>query len=307
MESIAQLGKSPIYFKTMCTNQRTIIVNKEEVTVKCGQCDTCRKERAQEWAIKLINESNYHKKACFITLTFDNKILLDKNSKAAKYGANASFVFNINNSKEYFKKFIKRLRKKFSDKSITFYHVGEYGEKTKRPHHHAIIYGINFEEDRFEMEKSKSGKTQYFSKTLSELWACGRTSIQDINKANTIYICQYSLKKFKNNELNKRYKSIMSFSNRSKISTKWVRRNKEEIIKGYIKDADGKKYRVPKSYINNLKNSNIKKDQEIYAKYEENIMDRILNNSNRELVEQQRIKEEQMRIRNNLFNKSRDF
>lgn len=110
----------------MCTNPLKILVNNEYVTVKCGKCDTCRTEKAQDWAIKLINESKYHKKASFITLTFDNKILLDKNSKAAKMGANPSFVFNIENSKEYFKKFIKRLRKKFPDKRITFYHVGEY-------------------------------------------------------------------------------------------------------------------------------------------------------------------------------------
>lgn len=107
----------------MCTNPMKIIVNKEEYTVKCGKCDTCRKEKAQDWAIKLINESKYHKKASFVTLTFDNKICRQGN----KYGAEAKFIFNIENSKEYFKKFIKRLRKKFSDTKITYFHIGEYG------------------------------------------------------------------------------------------------------------------------------------------------------------------------------------
>lgn len=290
----------------MCTNPQKITVNGEEITVKCGKCDTCKRERQQQWAIKLINEAKYHKKACFITLTFDNKILLDKNSKAYKYGANASFVFNINNSKEYFKKFIKRLRKKYYEKNITFYHVGEYGEKTKRPHHHAIIFGINFEEDRTEMQLSKTGKTQYFSKTLSELWACGRVSIQDLNSNNTIYICQYTLKKFKNNELNKRYKSIMSFSNRSKMNIKWARRNATEIIKGYLSDLDGKKYKIPKSYLENFKNSE-KKYQEIYRQYEENLMEQIGKLSSNELLKQQKIKEEQLRIRARINNKTRDF
>lgn len=218
----------------MCTNPLKIVVKGEEVTVKCGKCDTCKREKSQEWAIKLINEAKYHKKACFITLTFDNSILLDKNSKAYKYGANASFVYHIDNSKEYFKKFIKRLRRKFEGTSITFFHVGEYGEKTHRPHHHAIIYGINFDEDRIQIQNSKSNKPQFYSKTLNELWACGRTTIQDLNSNNTIYICQYSLKKFKNNELNKKYKTVMSFSNRTKMNVKWARRNRNEIIKGYL-------------------------------------------------------------------------
>lgn len=89
----------------MCTNPQKIIVNNEEITVKCGKCPTCRKQKAQEWAIKLINERKYYKKACFITLTFDNKILGNKKSKAvAKYGAKAGFVLKTDYSMEYFKK-----------------------------------------------------------------------------------------------------------------------------------------------------------------------------------------------------------
>lgn len=106
----------------MCTNPIKITQNREEYTVKCGKCPTCRRERTQEWAIKLINEAKYHKKASFITLTFDNKILLNGN----KYGADASFIYHIENSKEYFKKFIKRLRKRYKEKKLTYYHVGEY-------------------------------------------------------------------------------------------------------------------------------------------------------------------------------------
>lgn len=292
----------------MCTNPIKINVKKEtgieEITIKCGKCPTCQREKASEWAIKLINEAKYHKKACFITLTFDNKILLDRNSKAHKYGANASFVFNINNSKEYFKKFIKRLRKHYKDKAITFFHVGEYGEKTKRPHHHCIIYGINFEEDRREIEKSKSGKTQYFSKTLFDLWACGRISVQDLNTSNTIYICQYSLKKFKNNIHNKKYRPIMSFSNRSKYNVKWCRRNYEQIAKGYLEDKDGKKYRIPKSYLKNLSEDKGKR-RKAYEEYEEKLYKRIYEGETKEFIKQQKIKEEIIAMRER--EKSRDF
>lgn len=291
----------------MCTNPLKITVNNEEYTVKCGKCDTCRKERTQDWAIKLINEAKYHKKACFITLTFDNKILLDKNSKAYKYGANPSFVYNINNSKEYFRNFMKRLRKKFEGRRITFYHVGEYGEKTHRPHHHAILFGVNFEEDRKEAELSKSGHPQLYSETLSELWACGRCRLQDINPNNIIYISQYSLKKFKNNKLNKQYKSIMSFSNRSKMSCKWVRRNYKEITKGYINDGDGKKYKVPQSYKINLKNSEEEKYRKAYREYEQNLLERIGDIDTTELIRRQKAKEEITKLRMSNMNKCRDF
>lgn len=283
----------------MCTNPRKLLINGEEVTVKCGKCLVCKRRKQMEWSIKLINEAKYHKTACFITLTFDNRILLDKQSRASKFGANASFIFNINNSKDYFTKFIKRLRKHYKDKAISYFHIGEYGEKTKRPHHHAIIYGIDFSEDRIEMERSKSGKTQYHSQTLYNLWACGRVSIQDLNPHNTAYICQYSLKKFKNNELNKQYKTIMSFSNRNKMSVRWARRNQNRtnIIKGYLTDDENKKYRIPRSYLENFKNSDKILYKETYRQYEENLMNKFENISDKEYLEKMKIKEEILEIR----------
>lgn len=234
----------------MCSNPITIKINGEEKKVKCGKCEICRARRAKDWSIRLICEAKYHKKVSFITLTFDNKILLSKDKKINKYKAETSFIFHINNSKEYFKKFIKRLRKKYKDKYISYYHIGEYGEKTKRPHHHAIIFGINFEEDRKETNRSKTGHIQYESTTLNELWGAGKCTIQDANENNIIYSAQYINKKQK---MDKRYKSIFSFSNRSKISQKWAIRNHQELRKGYIETKDKKKFPIPETFKNLIK------------------------------------------------------
>lgn len=292
----------------MCTNPRKLIINKEEVIVKCGKCDTCKRQKAQDWAIKLINESLYHKESCFITLTFDNKILLDKNSKAVKkYGANAGFVFKTDYSMKYFQKFIKRLRKKFPEKRISYFHVAEYGEKTHRPHHHAILFGINFKEDRKECQISKSGHPQMYSETLQSLWACGNTTLQDCNSNNIIYIAQYSLKKFKNNELNKKYDTKMTFSNRCKMNVKFIRRHPENIKKGYIQDKDGKRYKIPRSYLKNLKEETIPKYYEAYREYEENLMEYLANNSDTDIIKKEKIKEAIIQKRNKNFNKCRDF
>lgn len=292
----------------MCTNPTTIIINKEEIKVKCGKCDTCRRQKAQEWAIKLINEAKYHEKSCFITLTFDNKILLDKNSKAVRvYGANPSFVFNTDYSKKYFQKFIKRLRKK-TGKYISYFHVAEYGEKTHRPHHHVILFGVNFEEDRKQMEVSKSGHIQYYSPTLEELWACGRTSVQDCNSNNIIYTAQYSLKKYKNNEKNEqKYPTKMTFSNKVKMNIKFIRRFPETIIKGYLNDNDGKKYKIPRSYIKNLKEEEEENYKKIYEKYEEKLNEYLENKTEKERIKEEKMKENVLKLRNEKFKSMRDF
>lgn len=291
----------------MCTNPLKIKVNNEVIKVKCGKCPTCQRQKAQEWAIKLINESKYHNESCFITLTFDNKILLDKNSKANKYGALPSFNKKIETSMEYFKKFIKRLRRKFPEKKISYFHVAEYGEKTHRPHHHAILFGVNFNEDRKECQISKSGHPQMYSETLQQLWACGNTTLQDCNSNNIIYIAQYSLKKFKNNIANKKYNTKMTFSNRCKMNIKFARRNPELIRKGYLQDTDGKKYKIPKSYLNNFKKDEGTIYEEIYREYEDNIMEHISNNNPNELIKKEKIKEEIRERRQRTFNKCRDF
>ena len=51
---------------------------------------------------------------------------------------------------------MKRLRKKLHPLKIRFFHCGEYGDKTRRPHYHALIFGYSFP-DRKLFKKSKSG------------------------------------------------------------------------------------------------------------------------------------------------------
>jgi len=208
----------------------------------------------------------------------------------------------------YFQKFIKRLRKHYKDKYISYFHVGEYGERTKRPHHHAIIFGINFEEDRREMQVSKSGHIQYHSPTLEKIWACGRTSVQDCMSNNIIYTAQYTLKKFKNNEHNKRYRAKMTFSNRCKMNVKYIRRYPELILKGYLEDKEGKKYAIPTSYKDTLKKEDVNnKYGKIYLQYEQNLMQYLDNNSDTEIIERQKNKEKIRELRQKNIGKIRDF
>ena len=54
--------------------------------------------------------------------------------------------------KSDFQKFIKRLRK---DYDIKYFACGEYGDKTLRPHFHAILFGVNFSDDKIIFSKSK--------------------------------------------------------------------------------------------------------------------------------------------------------
>lgn len=288
-----------------CTNPITV-KNKDgdEVKVSCGKCLSCRMRRAKDWAIKLNKEAKYTNEAVMITLTFDSS-LLENDKKCKKYGGNLNFIWKIENSKKYLQKFIKRLRKTYN-KHLYYYCIGEYGELNKRPHYHMILFGHNFADTRKEGWRSKSGHIQYVDENLTALWGAGRVTIQDLNSKNIVYVAQYTLKKTKDKIIDKRYKPKMTFSNRNKIGIKWIRRNHEEIRKGYLIDDDEKKYAIPKSWKEELKNRDIWLNfGDDLFKYEQKMAEKFKDKSDIEILKEAKIKEKITQLQ--LSNKKRDF
>lgn len=141
----------------------------------CGKCYECKSKRAVDWGLRARHEIACHDENCFITLTYDNESL-------------PSFLI----VKSEFQKFIKRLRKKLKTK-IRYMVSHEYGGKTGRPHHHAIIFGWNPSNQKFLMD-APSGEPLFISKEIDELWKHGFHSIGTANEKTAYYIASYSLK-----------------------------------------------------------------------------------------------------------------
>lgn len=91
----------------------------------CGHCLSCRISKAREWSARLLHELPYWDKAVFVTLTYSDEYLPPNGTLR----------------KRDLQNFFKRLRK-YSNAKIKYYACGEYGSKTKRPHYHAIIFGL---------------------------------------------------------------------------------------------------------------------------------------------------------------------
>lgn len=73
----------------------------------------------------MLLEAKEHKYSSFLTLTYD-----EENNPGG----------NLN--PRDLQLFLKRVRKEVAPCKIRFYAVGEYGTKTKRPHYHLIIFGM---------------------------------------------------------------------------------------------------------------------------------------------------------------------
>lgn len=202
----------------------------EKLLLPCNRCIGCLKRRSQNWATRMMCELAYHEKACFVTLTYDN---LNVNWRAY-LDENGMTKLSMTLDKRDFQLFMKKLRKHYSPQKIRFFACGEYGSRTKRPHYHAILYGVDFSEDRYVREVSDDGFVQYNSPTLEKIWDKGISRISEVNFFTCGYVSRYCTKK-RYGVQNMYYQTFNIepefnlMSRRPGIGYQWYKDNKEEL------------------------------------------------------------------------------
>lgn len=146
----------------------------------CGQCVGCRLERSRQWAVRMVHEASLHEHNSFITLTFDEPSLQARDNPMSL-------------DKREFQLFMKRLRKKFPGRKVRYYMCGEYGDRFLRPHYHAILFGIDFDDKV--LEKVQDGRQYFSSALLRSAWPYGNNIITDVNFDTCAYVARYIMKK----------------------------------------------------------------------------------------------------------------
>ena len=157
----------------------------------CSKCIGCRLNYARSWALRCQLEAWTTKKihersSCFITLTFSNEELEKRKNPWSV-------------DKVDFQLFMKKLRKKHGE-NIRYFHCGEYGEKTHRPHYHALIFGHDFRIKTKNNKVQKFGKGKfplYNSEELNNLWSMGHCTVGELNFDTASYTARYVTKKLK--------------------------------------------------------------------------------------------------------------
>ncbi|AXL14815.1 replication initiator protein [Microviridae sp.] len=182
---------------------------KETMEVACGQCLGCRLDRARMWSFRIVHEASLHQHTggnSFVTLTYDDDRIPEDWSLR----------------KEHFQKFMKRLRKKYPQKKIKYYHCGEYGkicrhgfdlEKQKcplcnlgRPHYHAILFNHSFDDEY--IYANQGGTDRRSSKQLEETWGHGFVDVGDVTMQSAAYTARYVMKKQTGEAAKDHYQSI---------------------------------------------------------------------------------------------------
>lgn len=124
----------------LCKSPRIFPAVSRDAAFSCGSCDPCNINKRRVWAHRLILESTLHDSSVFLTCTYD-----DRHLPGEFYHPKTGQVYAPNSVyPEHHRLFLNNLRTTFKRKtgrSLRFYGVGEYGEKTHRPHYHYALFG----------------------------------------------------------------------------------------------------------------------------------------------------------------------
>lgn len=259
----------------------------------CGQCIGCRLKYSQEWAVRLMHENQMHDQSCFVTLTFSPESL------QARENPNSL-------DKSEFQRFMKRLRKQYG-KKIRFFHCGEYGEENKRPHYHAILFGVDFEDK--ELFKVRDEIRLYTSEKLAKLWPYGFVTLGQVSLESCAYVARYVTKKITGKDAENHYiywdpltgegtpiqPEYATMSRKPGIGKEWFDKYKSDVYPHDYVVVKKHKIRPPRYYDKLLTEEELAKIKikrqeelpEVIDQYDEN-MDR--------LWVQEAVKEERLKI-----------
>lgn len=210
-------GKKKLKFLGANVAGTALYPGKEVLQVPCGQCIGCRIDRSRQWANRCMLELQYHDSAYFVTLTYDDFHVPKSYYPDPETGeAHTSYTL----CKRDFQLWMKRLRKKFSDDKIRFFACGEYGGQTKRPHYHAIVFGLHLN-DLVKYKTVKEGDsyyTYYNSDSVQETWPNGFVVVGEVTWESCAYVARYVTKKLSGEqaEFYKNFNLVPEFSDMSR-------------------------------------------------------------------------------------------
>lgn len=168
----------------------------------CGKCLPCLKRWRELWTHRLMLENLCHSASAFVTLTYaDDKLPEDLSLRPVDLKL---FMYRLRTE----------LRRK-GEKPIRFYAVGEYGDKTERPHYHVLLFGY---------QTCLRGTSFYTKERTSccsrcdfirDTWGLGHVGLGSVTHQSVRYVCSYMTKNMRHRHDKRLYGREPEFSRKS--------------------------------------------------------------------------------------------
>ena len=198
------------FYKYQMYLEHELPKNVTEISLPCGKCLACQHSKATTWATRIMHECSMHEHNHFITLTFDDYHLENKNKP---YSIDLDEI----------QRFIKRLRKKIKTK-FKVYYCGEYGDTTGRAHYHLGLMNCDFPDKTIYKQNLDGTQKEYNSELLNKAWQnFGHAHILELNFGTAYYLASYLAKKINRSLNSKDYKNIAEIEEKFglKLSSKF--------------------------------------------------------------------------------------
>lgn len=246
-------------------NQKNLTFDIGSFMIPCQHCFNCKINKSKMWAVRCLFESYVHNYNYFITLTYDDEHLNFKDNNLIDLTGEIRTCPTL--VKSDVQKFIKRLRKK--GYQFKYFLSGEYGDKTKRPHYHMLMFSDTKINDLVYLSKNKDNDFYFNSNQIRSIWKHGNIVIANFSPKTAAYTARYTLKKLYGDEK----KSLMEFrslepefmlcSKKPPIGWTYFYENKDNFLKTdtlvYWQDAKLQKLKIPNSFL--LKFNNLDVEQ----------------------------------------------
>ena len=191
-----------------------------------------------------------HDENMFLTLTYDDDHLPEDGGLNHKH----------------FQDFIRSVRKRLK-RPVRYYMCGEYGDRTDRPHYHAILFGLRFD-DCYHWT-TRRGNRVWRSPFLEEVWYHGQSYIGSVTFQSAAYVARYIQKKIKGPEA-KFHRPVVDadtgeivgqlkpeytqMSLKPGIGQSWIEKFKSDVFpEDLVTMEGGKKFAAPQYYRDWLK------------------------------------------------------
>lgn len=145
-----------------CPNPKTTLDRGQH---PCGGCIICRKNKGRFWTTRILLEDAFNPAPTwFVTLTYD-----DDHVPRTPEG---DLTLRKKETTQW-------MRDQVKQHGFRYYLVGEYGDRTKRPHYHAAIFG----------------EAHGVDKTLGKWQRRGYTDAHLLGTGSAAYLAQYTTKR----------------------------------------------------------------------------------------------------------------
>lgn len=211
------------------------------VTVSCGRCLECQKQKSFEWAFRIMDECSCYSENCFITLTYNDENLPSDGSV----------------SRREVQLFMKSFRQAVSPLKVRFFACGEYGKRLGRPHYHLIIFGW-FPSDAW-FFKRDGGSDLFRSPLIEKVWKKGFSSVGRVTLDTAMYCAKYMNKFYFDSKSHKGlYPPFIQMSNRPGIGFDCVYR--ADLVSDRIY-RNGRSVKIPRYYLKVMERDGVYLDE----------------------------------------------